>query len=85
MAKNIRLKTQSDIGISTTGISGPDGATKKKPLGLVYIGIANNKTSTVKKFIFEYDRDIHREITSNTALNIVRLMIENKFVKEIEK
>ena len=59
MAKNIRLKTQSDIGISTTGISGPDGATKKKPLGLVYIGIANNKTSTVKKYIFDYDRNIH--------------------------
>ena len=78
MAKNIRIKTKSNIGISTTGISGPEGGNKKKPIGLVYIGISSEKKTDVKKFIFNFNRDLHRKITCNTALNMVRLMIERK-------
>ena len=76
MAKGVRAKTGADIGISTTGISGPSGGTKTKPVGLVYIGVVTPKKSIVKKYNFNYGRNIHREMTTAAALNITRLAIE---------
>ena len=76
MAKGIRDKTEADIGISTTGISGPEGGTKTKPVGLVYIGVVTPENSMVKKYNFSYGRNIHREMTTTAALNITRLAIE---------
>jgi len=76
MAKGIRDKTGADIGISTTGISGPDGGNKSKPVGLVYIGVVTPEKSMVKKYNFNYGRNIHREMTTTAALNIARLAIE---------
>lgn len=49
MAEGLRKKTGSDMCISVTGIAGPDGGTREKPVGLVYIGIAyDGKTEAVK-------------------------------------
>jgi nicotinamide-nucleotide amidase len=76
MAKGVRDKTEADIGISTTGISGPGGGTKTKPVGLVYIGVVTPENSMVKKYNFSYGRNIHREMTTTAALNITRLAIE---------
>ena len=75
MAKGVRAKTGADIGISTTGISGPSGGTKTKPVGLVYIGVVTPEKSMVKKYNFNYGRNIHREMTTTAALNITRLAI----------
>lgn len=50
MVKGLYSKNKTDICISTTGIAGPSGATKNKPVGLVYIGIRlNSKTNVIKK------------------------------------
>ena len=76
MAKGVRDKTKADIGISTTGISGPGGGTQTKPVGLVYIGVVTPENSMVKKYNFSYGRNIHREMTTTAALNITRLAIE---------
>ena len=76
MAESIKEKMHADIGISTTGISGPDGGNKHKPLGLVYIGIAMPSTSIVKKYIFQVNRSIHREIATTAALNTTRILLE---------
>ena len=77
MAQGIRKKTKTDIGISTTGISGPDGGSLSKPVGLVYIGIVTPEISKVKKYVFQVKRHIHREMTTTAALNITRLCLEN--------
>ena len=77
MATGIKNKTGADIGLSTTGISGPGGGTKTKPVGLVYIGLVSPKKSIVKKYNFHFGRHIHREMTTTAALNITRLTLED--------
>ena len=77
MAKGIKNKTGSNIGLSTTGISGPGGGTKTKPVGLVYIGLVTPEKSIVKKYNFHFGRHIHREMTTTAALNITRITLED--------
>ena len=72
MAKNVSSLFGSDIGVGITGISGPHGASKEKPLGLVYICIYYNNQYLEKKFIFPYGRDIHRNMTVQTVFNMLR-------------
>ena len=62
----------SDIGISTTGIAGPTGGSKEKPVGLVYIGLHSAKLTKVYKFNFKLDRKSNKMITSQAALSIIR-------------
>ena len=77
MADGIKNKTKADIGLSTTGISGPGGGTEEKPVGLVYIGLVTPEKSIVKKYNFNFGRHIHREMTATATLNITRLALED--------
>jgi len=71
MAENVRKKSNVDIGISTTGIAGPTGGTKDKPVGLVYIGISTRDKTEVKKYNFSGDRLQNKEETCNAALKLL--------------
>ena len=71
MAEGVRKRSKVDIGISTTGIAGPLGGTKEKPVGLVYIAISTEKNIVVKKFIFTGNRIQNKESTCNVALNVL--------------
>ena len=71
MAEGIRTTSNVDIGIATTGIAGPTGGTKEKPVGLVYIAISTSENTVVKKFQFSGDRLQNKEITCNTALTML--------------
>jgi|TARA_B100000029_G_C17572554_1_gene957124 PncC family amidohydrolase len=53
MAKNVRKIGASKISFSITGIAGPNGGTKKKPVGLVYIGLMNENKISIKKYLFK--------------------------------
>jgi PncC family amidohydrolase len=71
MAEGIRVKSGVDIGMATTGIAGPTGGTKEKPMGLVYIAISTSNKTEVKKFLFSGSRLQNKESTCNAALNII--------------
>ncbi len=75
MAMGIRENTGANIGIGTTGISGPSGGTAEKPIGLVYISVVTPTQEIVKKFNMIPSRKEHREMTANTAINMVRKII----------
>jgi len=68
MADGIRKKSKVDIGLATTGIAGPTGGTKEKPVGLVYIAVSNSDRTLVKKFQFTGNRLENKESTCNAAL-----------------
>ena len=75
MAEGIRKKYGLDIGLSTTGIAGPTGGTKDKPVGLVFIGLSLKDESYVEKHIFKGNRIENKESTCEAALNML-----NKYI-----
>jgi len=78
MAHNVKKITGSDIGISITGIAGPGGGTKTKPVGLVYIGVATGKKVRVKKNIFSGNRQQIRKKACANALRLVNQILEGE-------
>ncbi|MEI6863128.1 MAG: competence/damage-inducible protein A [Candidatus Omnitrophota bacterium] len=73
MARAIKHYACVDIGISITGIAGPTGGTKNKPVGLVYIALVTNKGYVVKESRFRGSREEIKLQASQTALNLIRL------------
>ena len=72
MAENVKTIFNSSFGLSVTGIAGPNGGTKDKPVGLVYIGLASDKNTIVEKYNFGKDRELNKIKTSQAALQILR-------------
>ena len=74
MALGVQQRLGTDWGISITGIAGPGGGTKTKPVGLVYIGLADSqgKVDSFECRFGNRDRDIIRSLSSYTALDKLR-------------
>ena len=75
MAEGIRERTGADYGISVTGIAGPAGGTAEKPVGLVYIGIADLTGTQVKELRLSGTREHIRDRAAKHALNLLRLKV----------
>ncbi len=72
MATGARLKSNTDIGLSTTGIAGPTGGSDEKPVGLVWIGYSDQSGSLALRFNFGDDRRRTKERAAQAALELVR-------------
>ena len=72
MAKGAAEHFDSNIGVSTTGIAGPDGGTEEKPVGLVWMGFWVNGKHFALKAMFSKDRSLNKQRTSMVVLETVR-------------
>jgi PncC family amidohydrolase len=77
MAKGVRRIMKTDIGISITGIAGPGGGTRAKPVGLVFIAFASKNTTSIHKFKFSGSRE---NIRKKTCISALKLLI--RFIQE---
>ena len=78
MAVAVRAKMNTDYGVSVSGIMGPSGQTDEKPLGMVWIGVANKEKVYSKVLYLRFDRSRNIEVTATQAINLLRLLIINK-------
>ena len=71
MADNVRIKSDVDIGIASTGIAGPTGGSEEKPVGLVYIAVSTDDITRVEKNNFSGNRLEIKEQSCNAALQLL--------------
>lgn len=73
MAEGVR-KT-ADVSLAVTGIAGPEGGSKQKPIGLTYIALNAGEGSQCEKFVFPHDRVRNKERAAQAALNLLWLWL----------
>ena len=77
MLKNLNRISKTNISLSITGVAGPRGGTKKKPVGLVFIGIKKDNKTLVKKYLFKNkQRLLIQRSAVNKALNLILSFIK---------
>lgn len=75
MAEGARQRLRADFAISVTGIAGPTGTTEGKPLGTVFMALASEAGTTVLHQKNAFDRETFKFVTSQQALNLLRLAL----------
>ena len=72
MAKNVSKIGKTNMSVSVTGIAGPNGGTRKKPVGLVYVGIKKDNKISIKKYLFNNKgRSYIQKATVNKCLGLI--------------
>ena len=72
MAKNVSKIGKTNMSVSVTGIAGPNGGTRKKPVGLVYVGIKKGNKISIKKYLFKNKgRSYIQKAAVNKSLGLI--------------
>lgn len=78
MANGVLEQMNADYAIATSGVMGPDGGTPEKPVGTVWIAVADrSRVKTIKHFV-RFNREKNIEVTAQYALNMLRLFIKEQ-------
>src|ERR1041384_2064685 len=72
MAEGVRARAETDFGLAVTGIAGPGGGTEDKPVGLVYVALADDAHTEHRKLLLPGDRQLIRWRASQAALDLLR-------------
>ena len=72
MARGARERAGTDVGVSVTGIAGPDGGTPTKPVGTVFVGLADRQGAVVERHRFDRDREGNKALSAVRALDLLR-------------
>lgn len=72
MAEGARLRSRADVAVAITGIAGPTGGTKQKPVGTVWFACATPKRTTTQKLHFPFARDLNQRASAYQALQMIR-------------
>ena len=75
MAEGIRARTGASLGVGITGIAGPTGGSRERPVGLVFIGLADERGTQVREFRFPGNRERVRLWATQMALEMIRRRI----------
>jgi nicotinamide-nucleotide amidase len=78
MAISARKLLKTDYSVAVSGIMGPGGETPEKPVGMVWMAVASENEVRAQVFHFRFDRKRNIELTANSALNMLRLLIVDK-------
>ncbi|HAX84569.1 MAG TPA: competence/damage-inducible protein A, partial [Ruminococcaceae bacterium] len=79
MAQGALRVSGADIAVSVTGIAGPESDSTNKPVGLIYIGLADKDNVWVKELrTSRKDRSYNRYVSASNAFNMIRLYLDNK-------
>jgi nicotinamide-nucleotide amidase len=78
MARGMRATSGADLALSVTGIAGPDGGTAAKPVGLVYLALADAAGARVEETRFRGTRQQIKDRAAKSALNMLRLYLEGQ-------
>jgi nicotinamide-nucleotide amidase len=80
MAEGVRQAARVDIGLSVTGIAGPGGGSPEKPIGTVFMGLAAEGKTIVRRHQFSGDRRAIKEQTADHALGLLVDFLEGRVV-----
>jgi PncC family amidohydrolase len=72
MARGARERAGTDVGLSVTGIAGPDGGTATKPVGTVFVALADPRGTVVERHRFDRDREGNKALSAVRALDLLR-------------
>ncbi len=82
MARGVRRLTGADVGVSSTGIAGPGGATARKPVGLIYVACSTPEGDVVEEHRWHGTRLENIELAADAALALVVGMLDGSIPPE---
>ena len=78
MAEGVRKLAGTDLGLSSTGIAGPTGGSKEKPVGTVYVALADRSQTVCRHYRYRWDRKRNKLISSEAALMMLKNYLQEK-------